>query len=278
MTHTEETFQKAERYLQGYGVEKDRNFAIALFRKAAEEGYQPAIERLRELNQPYDDTTGLTNHVEESQIDPNEIAELFKARITAIETLARKINEVQERCAQAEKEVRYAKDCDFKGIFFDDQTKAIEYLQDACVALSNSQISTQEALDLFFQYQIIVSEMINRLISACCNNYQSMEILHKEIDRYLKAQNMRNDAMDQVVQPLLIDLQTRLQQDSTRLKEISLMRSQVQQQAQQLKAISDKKSGVHYENKSKSGGNGMAIAVGIVALLFGVAAILGVRL
>ena len=89
---------------------------------------------------------------------------------------------------------------------------------------------------------------------------------------------MRNDAMDQVVQPLLIDLQTRLQQDSTRLKEISLMRSQVQQQAQQLKAISDKKSGVHFENKSKGGGNGMAVAVGIVALLDGVATILGIRL
>lgn len=105
-----------------------------------------------------------------------------------------------------------------------------------------------------------------------------MEVLHKEIDRYLKAQNLRNDAMDQVVKPLLVDLQIRLRQDSTRLKEISFMRSQVQQQAQQLKSISNEKSDAHYNNKSTGGGTGMAVAVGIVALLVSVAAILGVRL
>ena len=53
MTRAEELYQKAECYLQGYGVKKDKNFAIALFLKAAESGYLPAIERLKELNSSY---------------------------------------------------------------------------------------------------------------------------------------------------------------------------------------------------------------------------------
>ena len=83
----------------------------------------------------------------------DQIVNSVESRKIPPEKLAKKIDDVQKKCAEAEKEVKYAKDCDFKGIIFDDQTKAIEYLQDACVALSNSQISTQEALDLFFQYQ-----------------------------------------------------------------------------------------------------------------------------
>ena len=54
MTRSEELFQKAECYLQGYSVKKDRSLAINLFLKSAELGYLPAIERLKQLNVPFD--------------------------------------------------------------------------------------------------------------------------------------------------------------------------------------------------------------------------------
>ena len=282
MSNAEEWFKTAETYLHGYGVSKDKNYAIAMYQKSAEAGYQPAIERLKELGfsvnygASNDNRLAMVNN-ERNQMSSSEIVQLFNKRISAIEKLAKKIDDVQKKCAEAEKEVKYAKDCDFKGIIFDDQTKAIEYLQDACVALSNSQISTQEALDLFFQYQIIVSEMINRLLAACCNNYNSMQVLQKEIDRYLKTQNMRNDAMDQVVQPLL-DLQSRLQQDSAKLQEMAIMRNQMQKQAQQLNLLSNGKKAVSGSfEKNNGGSNTFTIVIGVVALLASLAAILGVR-
>ena len=283
MSNAEEWFKTAETYLHGYGVAIDKNYAVAMYQKAAEDGYQPAIERLRELNFPvnYGDSNDNISFAiindEKDKMSSTEIVQLFNKRIAAIENLAKKIDDVQKKCAEAEIEVRNAKNCDFKGIIFDDQTKAIEYLQDACIALSNSQISTQEALDLFFQYQIIVAEMINRLLAACFNNYNSMQVLQKEIERYLKTQNKRNSAMDQVIQPLL-DLQSRLQQDSAKLQEMAFMRKQMQKQAQQLNLLTNKNKAISENVKKNNGGsNTTTIIIGILALIASLAAIMGLR-
>ena len=178
--------------------------------------------------------TALVNTDELRNMTPTQVGDLFDQHIKILEKLSKKIKEVHERCKKAEEEVEYARDVDYKGFFKNNYSKAIDYLQDACVALMESQISIQEALNIFFQYQRITTNMINALLFACSNNLESMKVLQDRIDSYIKKQNRRNDIMDQIL-PSLLDLQARLQQDSQKLQMISDMKKQMQEQADYLK-------------------------------------------
>ena len=221
-------------------------------------------------------TNAVTKIDELSNLSPAQVGNLFDQRIKTLEDLSEKINEVQKRCKKAEEEVEFAADCDFKGIIWDDQTKAIEYLQDACVALANSQISIQEALHLFFQYQILTTNMINQLVFACSNNLESMQVLQERVDRYIKTQNKRNDVMDQII-PSLLDLRIRLQQDSEKLQLMYDMRNKMQIAGVQTKGLSGNKELSLSGGNQGNGSNTTAIAIGVIALLISIAAVLGVR-
>lgn len=219
----------------------------------------------------------VTSVDELSNLSPEQVGNLFDQRIRTLEDLSVKINEVQKKCKKAEEEVEFAAECDFKGIIFDNQTKAIEYLQDACVALSNSQISIQEALHLFFQYQILTSNMINQLIFACSNNLESMQVLQNRVDRYIKAQNKRNDVMDQIL-PSLLDLKIRLQQDSEKMLMLSEMRNKMQSTANYSKNISNVKTVSSGSGSNGNGSNTIGIALSIIAILVSIAAIMGLKI
>lgn len=211
-----------------------------------------------------------------SNLSPEQVGNLFDQRIKTLEDLSVKINEVQKRCKKAEEEVEFAADCDFKGWIKNDYTKAIEYLQDACVALSNSQISIQEALHLFFQYQILTSNMINQLLFACSNNLESMQVLQSRVDRYIKAQNKRNDVMDQIL-PSLLDLRMRLQQDSEKLLMISDMRNKMQSTANYSSSISNEKVQPASSGSNGNSHNTIGIVLGVIAILVSLAAIMGIK-
>lgn len=177
----------------------------------------------------------------ESQEDGDSIGALFDQRIKALEALAKKIVDVKNKCKKAEQEVEHAKNCDFKGWFFDNQTKAIEYLQNACVALSNSQCSTQEALDLVFEYQSLSSKMTDVLIMACSNNYNAMNELQNRINTYLNQNNQNDEILEQVL-PAMNSLKTKVVQDMKRLEEINSLKGQLEAQQVLVESINHKNS------------------------------------
>ena len=103
-----------------------------------------------------------------------------------------------------------------------------------------------------------------------------MQVLQSRVDRYIKAQNKRNDVMDQIL-PSLLDLRMRLQQDSEKLLMISDMRNKMQSTANYSSSISNEKVQPASSGSNGNSHNTIGIVLGVIAILVSLAAIMGIK-
>lgn len=160
-----------------------------------------------------------------------QIFDLFDESAVKLKKISAKISELKNKAATSEQEAYYAQNVEFKHWYGNDTTKAVEYLQKACVALSESQISTKEALEFLYDYQKTAAEMMNKLIIACGNNRCNVNELQKYIDEYLELQNEINDDVEKMVvkniMPTIMHLRARLEEDNQRLEQIENLNNKI---------------------------------------------------
>lgn len=210
--------------------------------------------------------TQLINYKELQNADSNQIVKVFDQSVEVLRNTAEKIEIAQYECKVAQEEVSLAKDCDFKRSFwFDDTTKAVEYLQDACVALAKSQISTKDAMDCLYQYQIVSTKMMSALIVACGNNMANLNTLQSRVDEYLKSDYIENEEVTNT----LIDFRSRLDDSCQKLLEIETLRQTIDVQKNELSKLNG--------NTSKTS-NSVPIILALLAVVVGIAAILGLKI
>ncbi len=171
-------------------------------------------------------------------MSPEEIVESFDQRIKELKRISKKLKKVRKKCKTAKREVEYAQDEDFKNKLPDslpynirysrfgkllkeglpnDYSTAIEYLQDACVALYELEKSSMEAMDLLFTFQRQTAFMMYQLSYACTNNLESMQALQKRIKRYIMNQKEKNKKLDEIA-PILVELYARVNQEAVNLQ------------------------------------------------------------
>lgn len=226
----------------------------------------------------------LINYEGLQNADTKQIIKLFDDSVEALRASSTQLRDAKRTCDKADREVAAAKACDFKNDFwFDDTTKAVEYLQEACLALAKSQISTKKALECLFQYQIISNNMITAMMQACLKNRMNLNALQSRVNEYLQYSDVENEE----VTATLLDLYDKLEDNKYKIDEIESLKNTIEIQQIEINKLQNNQSAQPVQPVQPTqpvqiievpqNNNTITIVLAVVAIIVGIAAMSGLK-